>query len=189
MNVPRVRYLTIPRSSLEIVTTLSDEEKANYIDVVFDCFVQLESGEKPDFQPTESRILNMAIRDSVIEVENGFQTYMKRVTARANHKEFKDQSMIDHRLIFDRQQREEIERREEIEKTRDISLNHQVIDDVQRREIEARLHELGIPEADDGFWKTATKYGFDRVDDALNRAESVGIDSLKRITGMIKEGV
>lgn len=187
MNVPRVRYLTIPRSSFEIVTVLTDAEKAHFVDAVYDCFVQLESGEEPDFQPTDSKILNMAIRDSVLEVSNGFQTYMKRVNARANHKETIDESLIDQRSIIDRQQREEIEEKRK-EKEENISVNHQVIDEAQRQEIKTRLQKLGI-EADDGFWKTATKYGFDRVDDALNKAESIGSNSLMFITKTIKEGV
>lgn len=195
MDVPRVRYLTIPRSSFEIVTALTDAEKAHFVNTVYDCFVQLENGEEPVFKPTDSKILNMAIRDSVLEVESGFQTYMKRMTARKNHKETIDESMTDHRSIIDLQQKEEnrLEKKEgnrleKKEENRILSVNHQVIDEAQRQEIEIRLQELGI-EADDGFWNTARKYGYDMVDDALSKAESVGITSLKCITGMIKEGV
>lgn len=118
----RVRYLTISRVAVELMTSLSDRENAEFIRILFSCFQQLENGQKPDYTETESPLLNFALREAVSELETGYRNYSQRVNARkkassdtettVNHRSTADQSPIDHRTTIE-EKREEEKRKEE----------------------------------------------------------------------------
>lgn len=95
-----------------------------------------------------------------------------------------DQSAINQRSTIE--EKREDEKREEKNYG---SLTFQGISEAQRAEIEKRLENLGIEKADAGFWNTCFVHGFDSVDAALSKAESVGNGNLKFITSMIANGL
>ena len=179
-----VRYLTISRLALELVSAMSDSENALFNRLIFTCFTQLENGQKPDIPATENAVLNIAIREAVQELDSGYRTYCQRVNARKkDQRSITDKSPIDQRSTIDRKDRRDENR--EIYGT----INSAGIDDSQRTDIEHRLNDLGIEKADSGFWNTCFLHGYEAVDGALSKAESVGNGNIKFITGLIANGV
>ena len=78
----KVRYLTIPRVSIELVANLSEHETAQFIKIIFSCFRQLEDGQELAYEETDSPILNIALREAVEELEMGYKNYIQRMNAR-----------------------------------------------------------------------------------------------------------
>lgn len=189
----KVRYLTISRLAIELVSSLSDADNAAFNKIVFSCFQQLEKGQQIRIQETDNPILQVAIREAVQELENGYRNYEQRINARKkssnmeteNQRSITDESPINQRLTIEKNRREK-ENKEEIY---DTPNSRNGIGEAQRAEIERRLNLLGIEKIDSGFWNTCFHYGFDAVDAALSKAETIGDGNLKWITGMIKNGV
>ena len=75
----KVRYLTVCRSSIEVVSKLTEHEKALFIDILYSAFKQIEAGE-PVTVPEVDGVLSVILDDAISELESGFATYMKRVS-------------------------------------------------------------------------------------------------------------
>lgn len=100
----RVRYLTIPRAGMELATILSVEDKGKYIDLVYQYFIWLEKGETPQLHETGSKVLDIALRETVSELTNGYNKYVQRMTARkknTDHRSSTDTLEQDHRSSTD----------------------------------------------------------------------------------------
>ena len=83
----RVQYLRINRGCLEIVCTLGEHEKAVFLDQCLAWFLQLEQGEEIKMVDTGNATLNLAMREEMAELDEGFIQYMHRAT---NTKKGKD---------------------------------------------------------------------------------------------------
>lgn len=186
----QVRYLTISRVAIELVSSLSPEENKLFNTILFSCLKQLENGQEPEVQKTESPVMDFVLREAVQELESGYKTYLQRITAAKkkkgseNHRSISDISPINQRSTIE--EKREDEKREEKNYG---SPTFQGISEAQRAEIETRLQNMGIEHADTGFWNTCFVHGFDSVDAALSKAESVGNANLKFITSMIANGL
>ena len=189
----KVRYLTVCRSSIEVVSKLTEHEKALYVDILYSAFKQIEAGE-PVTVPAVDGVLSVILDDAIAELETGFATYMKRVNARnkADQAETADQEppepVTNHRPINDSindpsptDNRREEKRREEKRKESEESDgegnggNRLPTDqeqlNLQAYQLQAWLTRLQIPVDDDilNAWK---KYGFDAVRSAVHRFET-----------------
>lgn len=185
----KVRYITLSRVAIELVSSLPDAENALFNKILFSLFKQLENGQKPDIPETENPILNIALREAAEELETGYKTYVQRINARKketdNQRSITDQSPINQRPTIEKNREEK--KREEKEQIYD-TVNPKGIDQSQRAEIEQRLKAVGIETVDNGFWNTCFVHGYDAVDAAISKAESTGDGNLKWITGMIANG-
>lgn len=74
----RVRYLTISRIAFEIVSKLSDADNAQFNRILYSCFEQLEQGKQPEYEDTESPLLNIALGEALSELQYGYITYTRR---------------------------------------------------------------------------------------------------------------
>ena len=77
----KVRYLTVSRSAIEVVSKLTEHEKALFLDILCSAFKQIERSE-PVTVPDVDGVLSVVLDDAIAELESGFTTYMKRVNAR-----------------------------------------------------------------------------------------------------------
>lgn len=78
MTAPQVRYITIPRTALEIAHSLPAKDKALFVDSVYEIFQQLSNGEEPHINETGRPFLDMAVRESIPEIETGYRNYQRR---------------------------------------------------------------------------------------------------------------
>ena len=78
----RVRYLRICTLSLEIVKGLPDNEKALFLDQCFEWFRKLEEGQEIELVDTGNPFLNLALREEIAELQEGYEKYMQAVTSR-----------------------------------------------------------------------------------------------------------
>lgn len=189
----RVRYLTISRVSMELVTKLSPEENALFNRALFSCFHQLENGEEPEIMETESDILNFCLAEAVDELVSGYRTYIKRINAAKGDKGKQDDSETGQRFITDKSVMDQSSTEEGFDRPKGFDRNIDTfkpagLEEGQKEEIIGRLKALGIEKADSGFWNTCFVYGYDCVDTALSRAETLGNSNLKYITGLIANG-
>lgn len=190
----KVRYLTVCRSSIEVVSKLTEHEKALFVDILYSAFKQIEAGE-PVTVPAVDGVLSVILDDAIAELETGFATYMKRVNARnkADQAETADQeppeTVTNQRPINDSindpsptDNRREEKRREEKRKESDESDgegnggNRLPTDQEQLQlhvyQLNMWLQKLGLSVDDDivNAWK---KYGFDAIRSAVRRFEGV----------------
>ncbi len=75
-----VRYLTISRIAFELITAMTAEDNMRFNKTLFSCFRQLENGEAIQYEETDNAIMNIALREAVSELENGFVTYKRRAS-------------------------------------------------------------------------------------------------------------
>ena len=100
-RLKKVRYLTVSRMAVEVVSKLSPEEKALFLDILYSAFKQIENGE-PVTVPEVDGVLSVILDEAITELQSGFETYMKRVNARNKaDQESEKESMTDQRPIND----------------------------------------------------------------------------------------
>ena len=191
----KVRYLTVCRSSIEVVSKLTEHEKALFVDILYSAFKQIEAGE-PVTVPAVDGVLSVILDDAIAELETGFATYMKRVNARnkADQAETADQEppepVTNHRPINDsindpsptdnRREEKRIEKnKKESSEESDGEGNggnrlptDQEQLNLQAYQLQTWLNRLQIPVDDDilNAWK---KYGFDAIRSAVHRFDNV----------------
>lgn len=187
----KVRYLTVSRSAIEVVSKLSEQEKALFVDILCSAFKQIEAGE-PVTVPAVDGVLSVILDDAIAELETGFATYMKRVNAR-NKAETADQeppeTVTNQRPINDSindpsptDNRREEKRREEKRKESEESDgegnggNRLPTDQEQLKlhlfQLNMWLQKIGLAVDDDivNAWK---EYGFDAIRSAVYRFDNV----------------
>lgn len=188
----KVRYLTVCRSSIEVVSKLTEHEKALFVDILYSAFKQIEAGE-PVTVPAVDGVLSVILDDAIAELESGFATYMKRVNAR-NKADQADQEppepVTNHRPINDsiNDPSPTDNRREEkrIEKNKKESSEEsngegnggnrlpgdQEQLNLQAYQLQTWLNRLQIPVDADilNAWK---EYGFDAIRSAVHRFDNV----------------
>ena len=104
-RLKKVRYLTVSRMAVEVVSKLTPEEKALFLDILYSAFKQIENGE-PVTVPEVDGVLSVILDEAITELQSGFETYMKRVNARNKTDQVSDQvsegeSLTDQRPIND----------------------------------------------------------------------------------------
>lgn len=190
----KVRYLTVCRSSIEVVSKLTEHEKALFVDILYSAFKQIEAGE-PVTVPAVDGVLSVILDDAIAELETGFATYMKRVNARnkADQAETVNQEqpepVTNQRPINDSindpsptDNRREEKRREEKRKESEESDgegnggNRLPTDQEQLKlhlfQLNMWLQKIGLAVDDDivNAWK---EYGFDAIRSAVYRFDNV----------------
>ena len=191
----KVRYLTVCRSSIEVVSKLTEHEKALFVDILYSAFKQIEAGE-PVTVPAVDGVLSVILDDAIAELESGFATYMKRVNARnkADQAETADQEppepVTNHRPINDsindpsptdnRREEKRIEKnKKESSEESDGEGNggNRLPTDKEQLELQAYqlkvwLQNMGIG-IDEDILKAWNQYGFDAVRSAVHRFDGV----------------
>ena len=184
----KVRYLTVCRSSIEVVSKLSEHEKALFVDILYSAFKQIEAGE-PVTVPAVDGVLSVILDDAISELETGFSTYMKRVNARNKADQEQPEPVNNHRPINDnindpsmtdnrREEKRKEEKRTETEENdgegngENRQPGDKAISDLQSIQVEKWLQRLGLFVDDDilSAWK---KYGFDIIRKAVDRFDNV----------------
>lgn len=190
----KVRYLTVCRSSIEVVSKLTEHEKALFIDILYSAFKQIEAGE-PVTVPEVDGVLSVILDDAISELESGFATYMKRVNARnkADQAETADQEppepVTNHRSINDsiNDPSPTDNRREEKRKEKNIKESSEESDgegnggnrlsgdqdeiNLQAYQLNQWLQKLGIT-VDAEILKAWKEYGFDAIRSAVHRFDN-----------------
>lgn len=192
----KVRYLTVCRSSIEVVSKLTEHEKALFVDILYSAFKQIEAGE-PVTVPAVDGVLSVILDDAIAELESGFATYMKRVNARnkadqadngnqeqpepmtnqrseslTNQRPIIDPSLIDNR----REEKRKEEKRREESDGEGMQGGNRLTDEemmnLQAVQLQAWLQRLGIGVDADILtaWK---ENGFDAVRSAVYRFDNV----------------
>lgn len=192
----KVRYLTVSRMAVEVVSKLTEQEKALFLDILYSAFKQIENGE-PVTVPAVDGVLSVILDEAISELETGFATYMKRVTARnkadqadngnqeqpepltnqrseslTNQRPIIDPSLIDNR----REEKRKEEKKKEESDGEGMQGGNRLTDEemmnLQAVQLQAWLQKLGI-----GFdadiltaWK---ENGFDAIRSAVHRFENV----------------
>lgn len=191
----KVRYLTVCRSSIEVVSKLTEHEKALFVDILYSAFKQIEAGE-PVTVPAVDGVLSVILDDAIAELESGFATYMKRVNARnkADQAETADQEppepVTNHRPINDsiNDPSPTDNRREENRKEKNKKESSEESDgegnggnrlptdkeqlELQAYQLKVWLQNMGIG-IDEDILKAWNKYGFDAVRSAVHRFDGV----------------
>lgn len=191
----KVRYLTVSRMAVEVVSKLTEKEKALFLDILYSAFKQIETGE-PVTVPAVEGVLSVILDEAIAELETGFATYMKRVTARnkADQAESADQEqpepVTDHRPVNDtiNDPSPTDNRREEkrIEKKRTESSDEsdgegnggnrlpgdQDEINLQAYQLNQWLQKLGLS-VDADILKAWNRYGFDAMRKAVHRFDNV----------------
>ena len=191
----KVRYLTVCRSSIEVVSKLTEHEKALFVDILYSAFKQIEAGE-PVTVPAVDGVLSVILDDAIAELESGFATYMKRVNARnkADQAETADQEppepVTNHRPINDsiNDPSPTDNRREENRKEKNKKESSEESDgegnggnrlpgdqdeiNLQAYQLNQWLQKLGLS-VDADILKAWNKYGFDVIRQAVHRFDNV----------------
>lgn len=187
----RVRYLRISRMCLEIVNGLTDKDKAKFLDQALTWFLKLEKGEEIELVETGNTLLNLALREEMAELQDGFSVYMKSVKARTS-KETADESLMHQGTIIDASEAHLKEEDKEQEDERIIISESEkkadgvIFKDLEILSIQTELNHAGII-PDDAFWNTAQKYGYRATIDSIRELKEKDCNSLKQLTKTIKE--
>ena len=188
----KVRYLTVCRSSIEVVSKLTEHEKALFVDILYSAFKQIEAGE-PVTVPAVDGVLSVILDDAIAELESGFATYMKRVNARnkadqadqeppepvTNQRPIND-SINDPSPTDNRREEKRIEKnKKESSEESDGEGNggNRLPTDKEQLELQAYqlkvwLQNMGIG-IDEDILKAWNQYGFDAVRSAVHRFDGV----------------
>ena len=186
----KVRYLTVSRMAVEVVSKLSEHEKALFLDILYSAFKQIENGE-PVTVPAVEGVLSVILDDAIAELETGFSTYKKRMNARNkadqadkadqvepepepvnNQRSINDPSPIDNRR---EEKRKEKKRTESEESDGEGNGGNRTLSDKEQQQIEAVqlkmwCDRLGIG-IDADILKAWNQYGFDAIRSAVHRFE------------------
>lgn len=193
----KVRYLTVSRMAVEVVSKLTEQEKALFLDILYSAFKQIENGE-PVTVPAVDGVLSVILDEAISELETGFATYMKRVTARnkadqadngnqeqpepmtnqrseslTNQRPIIDPSLIDNR----REEKRKEEKKKEESDGEGLQGGNRLPTDqeqlnLQAFQLQAWLQRFGIGFDADivNAWK---ENGFDAIRSAVHRLENV----------------
>ena len=188
----KVRYLTVSRMAVEVVSKLSEHEKALFLDILYSAFKQIENGE-PVTVPAVEGVLSVILDDAIAELETGFSTYKKRMNARNkadqadkadqvepepepvnNQRSINDPSPIDNRR---EEKRKEQKRTESEESDGEGNGGNRLPTDKEQLELQAYqlkvwLQNMGIG-IDEDILKAWNQYGFDAVRSAVHRFDGV----------------
>ena len=184
----KVRYLTVCRSSIEVVSKLTEHEKALFVDILYSAFKQIEAGE-PVTVPAVDGVLSVILDDAIAELETGFATYMKRVNARNKADQEPPEPVTNQRPINDsindpsptdnrrEEKRREEKRKESEESDGEGNGGNRLPTDKEQLELQAYqlkvwLQNMGIG-IDEDILKAWNKYGFDAVRSAVHRFDGV----------------
>ena len=189
-RLKKVRYLTVSRMAVEVVSKLSPEEKALFLDILYSAFKQIENGE-PVTVPEVDGVLSVILDEAITELQSGFETYMKRVNARnkadqesekesmTDQRPINDTSMTDNRREENRKEKNKKESSEESdgEGTGGNRTFEGIPDDQEQRslylyQLNQWLSKLGLAVDDDILtaWK---EYGFNAIRKAVPRFNGV----------------
>ena len=187
----KVRYLTVSRMAVEVVSKLTEHEKALFLDILYSAFKQIENGE-PVTVPNVDGVLSVILDDAIAELETGFATYKKRMNARnkadkvdpADQAEAEPEPAIDQRSINDPSpidNRKEKNRKEKEKNRSDQSDGegnggNRTLSDQEQTQLEAFqlktwLQRLGIG-VDEDILKAWNQYGFDVLRSAVHRFDN-----------------
>lgn len=187
----KVRYLTVSRMAVEVVSKLTEHEKALFLDILYSAFKQIENGE-PVIVPDVDGVLSVILDDAIAELETGFATYKKRMNARnkadksdpadqaeaepepaIDQRSINDPSPIDNRIEKNRKEKEKIRSDESDGEgnggNRTLSDQEQV--QVEAYQLKTWLQRLGIG-IDEDILKAWNKYGFDVMRSAVHRFDN-----------------
>lgn len=188
----KVRYLTVSRSAIEVVSKLSEHEKALFLDILCSAFKQIENGE-PVTVPAVDGVLSVILDDAIDELETGFSTYKKRMNARNkadqadkadqvepepepvnNQRSINDPSLTDNRK---EKNRKEKEKKKNDESDGEGNGGNRLPTDKEQLELQAYqlkvwLQNMGIG-VDEDILKAWNQYGFDAVRSAVHRFDGV----------------
>jgi hypothetical protein len=174
--------------AVEVVSKLTPDEKALFLDILYSAFKQIENGE-PVTVPDVDGVMSVILDEAITELQTGFDTYMKRVNARNKaDQESEKESLTDHRPINDtsmtdnRREEKRIEKKEQIDEsdgkgTGGTGAFEGIPADQEQRslylyQLNQWLSKLGIAVDDDILtaWK---EYGFDAIRKAVPRFNGV----------------
>ena len=188
----KVRYLTVSRMAVEVVSKLTEHEKALFLDILYSAFKQIENGE-PVTVPAVDGVLSVILDDAIAELETGFATYKKRMNARnkgdqadkadqvepepepvTNQRSINDPSPIDNRK---EKKRKEKEKNRTDESDGEGNGGNRLPTDKEQLELQAYqlkvwLQNMGIG-IDEDILKAWNQYGFDAVRSAVHRFDGV----------------
>ncbi len=191
----RVRYLRISRMSLEIVQGLSAETKAIFLEQCLEWFLKLEKGEEIEMVDTGNVLLNVALREEIAELQEGFAKYMQSVEARSRGKiddisannpdDIGGLSAI-HPTEEEQNQEYEQEKRKTSSSGKETPKTGTPFSNIEKEALQSQLNYFGI-HPDEAFWNTAQKYGYRATMDSIRQAKESGCTSIKQITKMIRE--
>ena len=198
----KVRYLTIARVSLELVEKLSDQENAQFNRIIFSCFQQLENGQKPIYEETDSPFLNMALREAAAELETGYKNYLQKINAKKgsspdapsaeNRRSIADLPPINQRSTADQsetdnrreEKREENKRSDE---SREEGMQGgEPFSAVEQAQLNMDLAQAGIS-PDPAFWSLARKAGYAITHHAIRQAIDESSNSLKYVVKLMMD--
>lgn len=185
----KVRYLTVSRMAVEVVSKLSEHEKASFLDILYSAFKQIENGESVTVPAVEG-VLSVILDDAIAELETGFSTYKKRMNARNkadqadkadqvepepvnNQRSINDPSPIDNRR---EEKRKEKKRTESEESDGEGNGGNRLPTDKEQLELQAYqlkvwLQNMGIG-IDEDILKAWNQYGFDVMRSAVHRFDN-----------------
>ena len=193
----RVRYLTVARVAIEIVSNLTDTENAQFNRILFSCFKQLENGQPPEYELTDSPLLNVALKEAIGELQEGYETYMKRVTA-AQRKA--DESETDQRSINDTSETDQRPtiRKKEIEKEYKESESERLtsegmqggrpFNELEQAQLNAALNNAYIS-PDPQFWSFAKKAGYRITLDAIRKAAEIRTHEISYVVKLMRDAM
>ena len=188
----KVRYLTVSRSAIEVVSKLSEHEKALFLDILCSAFKQIENGE-PVTVPAVDGVLSVILDDAIDELETGFSTYKKRMNARNkadqadkadqvepepepvnNQRSINDPSLTDNRKEKNRKEKEKKKNDEsDVEGNGGNRLpTYKEQLELQAYQLKVWLQNMGIG-VDEDILKAWNQYGFDAVRSAVHRFDGV----------------
>ena len=183
----KVRYLTVSRMAVEVVSKLSEHEKASFLDILYSAFKQIEAGE-PVTVPAVDGVLSVILDDAISELESGFATYKKRMTARNkgdqadkadpepepvnNQRSINDPSLTDNRREEKRK-----EKKKNDESDGEGNGGNRLPTDKDQLELQAYQLKVWVDRLgfgiDEDILKAWNQYGFDVMRSAVRRFESV----------------
>ena len=189
----KVRYLTVSRSAIEVVSKLSEHEKALFLDILCSAFKQIENGE-PVTVPAVDGVLSVILDDAIDELETGFATYKKRMTARNkadkadqadpadqeppepvnNQLSINDPSLTDNRI---EKNRKEKEKKKNDESDGEGNGGNRLPTDREQLELQAYQLKVWVDRLgfgiDEDILKAWNQYGFDVMRSAVRRFDNV----------------
>ena len=189
----KVRYLTVSRMAVEVVSKLSEHEKALFLDILYSAFKQIENGE-PVTIPDVDGVLSVILDDAIAELETGFATYKKRMNARnkadkvdpadqepepetepepvTDQRSINDPSPIDNRKDKIRKEKEKI-RSDQTDGEGNggnlTSVQEQI--ELEAHQLKTWMQRLGIG-IDADILKAWKQYGFDVLRSAVHRFDN-----------------
>ena len=191
----RVRYLTVARVAIEIVSNLTDSENAQFNRILFSCFKQLENGQPPEYEATDSPLLNVALKEAIGELQEGYETYMKRVTAaqkkpdepETSQRPINDTSETDQRPTIRKREKEEREKESE-RLTSEGMQGGRPFNELEQTQLNAALKNAYIY-PDPQFWSFAEKAGYRITLEAIRKAAEIRTHEISYVVKLMRDAI